>query len=814
MVLDQPLSTDAPNDKTPVFLRIWQAQLPFNPAGDSLVLVDAVGVTTGVQVTITIPKNGAPPVGSYWMIAVRPSTPQAVYPERFLISPQSPDGPRQWACPLAVIDWTKAHAGSPPSGQLAVQDCREKFDNLVELTKRKLGGCCTVQVRPEDLAKRSLQDIVDQFASPDRVVREVTICLMPGKYELKTPLLLEHGHSNFTIEGCHDGAVIEAAPGFEAAFLDGLFVLLHADNVTLRNLRFHLPLVPIGNSGRLVGGMRKNTLAVHKLLDVAAFVASIGVRALHCACLKVQGCLFRFSIGTNVSTVFGVGLLAGSECWGLTVEDCRFLHEEDSKTVALSNTGNTPPTPHVLIGLAIMPQSVFDDSPSAPATLASGLFVSALLQDGFFRDNMFSGLEFAIMVVADMGLVRIERNVVRSCQNGFFLISPDANATFPLLPLVLPDAQSPTKSEIPSVGLTETTAAFAGHPLFQRARVLATTYPIPAKFDLRRAAKVNATEDEGQTATIVEKIQNLANPQTSGSKPDSAATSKKKAAKSAKTGEDAVIPPTSAHEIAALVRNSFKVGPTFSAFAVADALTGRLARAALGGPSQPRLSLALHVSGNEIAVSVSALCSVDFDVPTPKIKTVTPAGLSIVMGNHMNGTSPPQTVPVVLLGGVNKCTVVGNIILNLSSLRAHLSLLLFAAPTAFAIASISTGNPCTATVKTPLPGNAGNVFLATITGVIGGAFKDDTGPRSINDTFSITVTGSNTSNVSSTTFTVPVECVTVPADLANATVFVYSNLAPPVAVTGNVLQGFSNLPAIFTNKPAPVNNWDYGNTTI
>jgi hypothetical protein len=59
-----------------------------------------------------------------------------------------------------------------------------------------------------------------------------------------------------------------------------------------------------------------------------------------------------------------------------------------------------------------------------------------------------------------------------------------------------------------------------------------------------------------------------------------------------------------------------------------------------------------------------------------------------------------------------------------------------------------------------------------------------------------------------------VECVTVPADLANATVFVYSNLAPPVAVTGNVLQGFSNLPAILTNKPAPVNNWDYGNTTI
>jgi hypothetical protein len=812
VVLDRPLSTNVSNDKTPVFLRIWQAQLPFNPAGDSLVLADAVGVTTGVQVTITIPKNSTLPVGSYWLIAVRPSTPQAVYPERFLIGPQAPDGPGQWACPLAVIDWTKAFAGSPPGGQLAVQDCREKFDNLVELTKRKLGGCCTVQVRPEDLAKRSLQDIVDQFASPDRVVREVTVCLMPGKYELKNPLVLERGHSNFTIEGCHDGAVIEAAPGFEAAFLDGLFVLLHADNVTLRNLRFHLPLVPIGNSGRLVGGIRKNTLAAHKLLDVAAFVASIGVRALHCACLKVQGCLFRFSVGTNVSTVFGVGLLAGSECWGLTVDDCRFLHDDDSKSAFRANTGNTPPTPHVLIGLAIMPQSVFDDSP----TLASGLFVSALLQDGFFRENTFSGLAFAIMVVADMGLVRIEGNVVRSCQNGFFLVSPDANASFPLLPLVFSDVQSSAKSEIPSVGLTETTAAVAGDPLFQRARVLATTYPIPARFDLRRAAKVELTENEKQTAAIVEKIQSLVKSQAGGSKSDSAATSKKKAAKSAKTVEAVVSPPTSAHETAVLVRNSFKVGSTVSAFAVADALTGRLARAALGGPSQPRLSLALHVSGNEVTVSLSALSLVDFDVPVRNIKTLNPAGLSIVMGNHMESKSLPDNVPVVLLGGINKCTVMGNIFLNLnlSSSRAPFSLLVFAAPTGFAIASISTGNPCTVTVKTVLPGNSGSQFLATIVGVKGGAFKDATGPRSIDDTFFITVTGSSTSNVSSTTFTVPVQCVTVPADLANAIVFVFSDFVPPVAVAGNVLQGSSNLLAISTGKLAPVDNWDYANTRI
>ena len=41
-----------------------------------------------------------------------------------------------------------------------------------------------------------------------------------------------------------------------------------------------------------------------------------------------------------------------------------------------------------------------------------------------------------------------------------------------------------------------------------------------------------------------------------------------------------------------------------------------------------------------------------------------------------------------------------------------------------------------------------------------------------------------------------------------------SNALAIASVTSNVLQGFSNLPLILTDKPAPVNNLDYGNTTI
>jgi hypothetical protein len=718
VVLDQVLPVEYLDDATPVFLRIWEAELSFDPAGGTVELVDAGGVTTGVQATITIPTNGTPPVGACWMIAVRPSTPQAVYPERFLISPQPPDGPRQWACPLAVIDWTNALASSPPAGQLAVQDCRETFDNLVELTKRRLGGCCTVQVRPEDLsAGKSLQDIIDQFASPDRVVREVTICLMPGKYQLTSPLLLERGHSNFTIEACHDGAVIEAMPGSEAAFLDGLFVLLQADNVVLRNLRFHLPLVPVGGSRVGFSGVSRKVLAANRLQSVRDFTASIGVRALHSACLKVEGCLFRFSLGVNVEaeqppvtfpSIFAIGLHAGSECWGMTVQNCRFLHD-DSKAAAASETETVSP---VLIGLAIMPQVVFGHSENVNEVFTSGQFLSALLEDGVFQDNAFSGLSFAIMAVADMGRVRIERNLVHSCQNGFFVVSLESSATFPLLPFAIPQGVSPATQEVPSVALTETMAAVAGNSLFQRARVLASGYPIPAKFDMLHAAKIKATENEDRTAAIIEHIQNFA-------KLDAATSRKKRVAKSAKPGDTVSAPPTSARDISASVRRMFKVSPKLPPFAVADALIGRLARAALSGPSQPRLTLSLQLSGNEVAVLLSALVLADFKIADPGGDTpvITHTGPSIFMGNNMQSANVFSTVALLEM---DKCTVAGNIIVN----------------------------------QTP------------------------DGPS----------------------------LVLIPA--------VGGDSIPPVAVTGNVLQGRSNLSSLLTGKPPPVDTWDYANTTI
>ncbi len=106
-----------------VYLRVWQQELPFAP-GTAVTLGD-----TGVQVTLTSKNNDPFRVGDYWMFAVRPGTPQQVYPERYQAAPQAPDGPREWICPLAVILWT--------ANPVSVVNCTNPFDNLVTLTNRK-----------------------------------------------------------------------------------------------------------------------------------------------------------------------------------------------------------------------------------------------------------------------------------------------------------------------------------------------------------------------------------------------------------------------------------------------------------------------------------------------------------------------------------------------------------------------------------------------------------------------------------------------------------------------------------------------------
>src|SRR5262249_25837130 len=144
----------------------------------------AAGTSTGVEVNVStfkgIPLSG----GAFWELALRPATPQGVYPEHLLVSPQPAEGPRQWVCPLAVINWRGE--GGPQ-----VTDCRQHFESLVALTRRR-PGCCTVSVSPSDLAHRSLQSFADRAAAAGKGSK---LCLSPGIYNLQEPLRLTSDHA-------------------------------------------------------------------------------------------------------------------------------------------------------------------------------------------------------------------------------------------------------------------------------------------------------------------------------------------------------------------------------------------------------------------------------------------------------------------------------------------------------------------------------------------------------------------------------------------------------------------------------------------
>jgi hypothetical protein len=438
VTLQSDLPANYPNDPQ-LFLRIWEQELSFTP-GQEVTLGN-----TGIKVTIQLPGDAH--IGDYWQIAVRPASPNEIYPHR-LESFQPPDGDRIWVCPLAVVNWN--------DGTLNIlKDCRNRFDNLVELTKRKSGGgCCTVVVKPEDLNQNTtLQSIIDRYQNRQRV----TICLMPGKYLLAEPILLNSKHSNLTIEGCHDGAVLEVEPGNETKFLQGLIVLTYANNITIRKLRFRLPLIPFIKAGGRLSLQATNTPQFLQSLkiDPENFYTSIGIRALHCAVLTVEDCLFRYILPKRAS-VFSVGIFAGSECWGLKVLNNRFLRDEEY----FDNSENPY---RLLIGYLLMPAIAIPDSPN-PTFVAQPIIVPSLLEDAIFSDNMFSGLTIPMMTIADSGSIRIEKNTVRDSYSGVWLLV----SIYSLKQLLDLFKVSPISISI----------------------ILAFLFPIPDNFDLKSIVKL------------------------------------------------------------------------------------------------------------------------------------------------------------------------------------------------------------------------------------------------------------------------------------------------------------------------------------
>lgn len=320
--LDQSLPPDYLSDANPLFVRIWQSQVAAVTADGTTLysLQNADGSQTGVQVTLATQGNSLP-IGAYWMFAVRPSTPQAVYPERFLVRPQPPDGPRQWVCPLGTIAWSNLSPAGIPSAP-TFHDCRNSFCNLVDACNERGDGCCSVTVRPADLAADplALQKAADQFLDNGA---GAAVCLAAGSFTLAQPLQLTSRHNGLTIQACNGGATLQAAAAqTPAQFLQGLVVLAGTDGVTLRGLSFIPVIVNLAAALPVAAGAAADNLQA-SLASLGNPDMLIGLRLQDCTHLTLSDCSFAFApdAGTNS---YGAAVFANGDCTGLQVRHCTF----------------------------------------------------------------------------------------------------------------------------------------------------------------------------------------------------------------------------------------------------------------------------------------------------------------------------------------------------------------------------------------------------------------------------------------------------------------------------------------------------------
>lgn len=389
----------------PLFVRAWEQPVTAVTLGQT---VDLTG--TGLQVTLTTDGGGLPHVGDFWCIGVRPGAPTSVYPERLLHSPQPPDGPRLWACPLAVVDYV----GDKRTLEV-LADCRHRFVPLVDIETG--AGCCTLEVTPADAG--TLQQKIDSVALGRNIhnrAARITVCFKPGLYELSAPLQLGEQHSRLILAGCSGATIVSALPEAVDRFDQGLIQLAEADDVTITGMEFRLPLVKqnLTFSRPLRTALGAEARPVLNALAGVTYY-SVGIRPVDCAVLTVSECLFRYALPPadnpdELPNVFGTGIFASGNVWGARITRNEFLHDP---MVALVQGA-----PYKLLAGYLA-------SPLSLADIVSG--TSAGAQPGFVTDldlldNRMSGLALAAYVLDAQGRIRIAGNVVRDGYIGFGLV--------------------------------------------------------------------------------------------------------------------------------------------------------------------------------------------------------------------------------------------------------------------------------------------------------------------------------------------------------------------------------------------------------
>lgn len=310
----------------PIFVRVWQA-------APDLTVNDPVTLADGVTATVSGSGSSDLPDGAYWEAALRPGTPQGCYPESLLVAPQLSDGPRRWACPLAVIDWT----AKPP----AVHDCRRTFDNLVDLSRR-LPGCSTLSLSPRDLATRSLQDWLSLVENNPGAV----VCLAAGDYPLDRPLRLDGRHEGLTIEACGGAARLFPAAGADPEdFADGVVALNRAAGVTLHNIDVTPAEAPAPRRllRSLVRALAEAGLDGRTALRLPRL--AFGFRIVNSAEVTLDSCAATFSETRpdEDADLIGAGVFVQGRCSGLRIERSSFGSEIAPTYTPLTLDSQTTP---------------------------------------------------------------------------------------------------------------------------------------------------------------------------------------------------------------------------------------------------------------------------------------------------------------------------------------------------------------------------------------------------------------------------------------------------------------------------------------
>jgi len=434
---------DAPATDSPVvFLRVWQETIAAY-VGGPVALGD-----TGAE--ITVEPGGGYHVGDYWIFAVRPGAPTVaspIYPQRYLDAPQTPEGPRLWVCPLAVVEWSD---GTP-----TVVDCRRHFCDLVTVGCGGEGECC-IDVTP-DAVKGGLQALINRYANAG----PVTLCLAPGTYTLTKPLVVTAGHQRLTIEGCRPGVVIAAADQAAPEFLLGLILLDHPAEFTLRGVELQLPLVPLALTAAQRKAAAGGLLANRQRLLTAYLTqirTSLGVYVAGGTDVTIDDCVFTYPSADT--SVFAAGVFAIDEVDLLELEDNRFeATEPDTTTFASIATGAEADNPPQLrFGFVQVPSRALKPSftnlaglaspghavagtrelrdaaraRSAAATADAGTTMPALL-DATVARNRFHGVTVPMLVVGSIGVVRVGDNTVRGSYGGFWLLEAPSSVALAFL---------------------------------------------------------------------------------------------------------------------------------------------------------------------------------------------------------------------------------------------------------------------------------------------------------------------------------------------------------------------------------------------